>query len=505
MASPAYRPRMGTYSRLSVAADDANTSLVGQGSTLDDVAAREGFDIILRREDNGKSGGKERANAIELLDALRDGTIDVLGVASFDRWTRMGIADAAKIIEVVTDRNNAAKRGRGRPALFIAEREGIRSDVEGWELRIAFAADIARMERERIAARQVASRARLSEARRWAGGTVPFGYRPVAGPAGGRVLVPAPYEAAVVTSIVEAALRGSSIVAIAQELTAQGVALPRSPWRRALITEGAVPSHDRDLTRGTWTGAPVRRLLRSEHLLGRVTHKGRTLDAYEPIIDLETHQRLLARFPGAGTAQPRRRWSRLLSGLLFCDGCGSKLYPVVSPSGTTRYRCAATAVGATCPHPGTGIDADALDAHVGECIARRVGHLDELERVEVRNTSTARLAEVREAITKAVTGLSARTADRVAILAQLDQLQAEEAALEALPDTTGVSWRPTGRTVAEAWAADDLAGRRRTLTTWVSHLVVAPVGKGHAQTFDSSRVLVEWDAGAVEVLADIAS
>jgi len=88
----------------------------------------------------------------------------------------------------------------------------------------------------------------------------------------------------------------------------------------------------------------------------------------------------------------------------------------------------------------------------------------------------------------------------VALLARLDQLQAEEEALEALPDTTGISWQPTGRSVAEA---SDLAIRREILTTWVSHVTIKAVGRGCTQSFDARRVDVTWHAHAIEALADL--
>lgn len=504
-----YRPRIGVYTRLSIEAASTSTSLDGQSAALYAIAERDGYDVVMERQDNGLSGGKERANAVELLDALRAGTIDVLGVASFDRWTRMGIADAAKIIEVVTERNDAARRRRGRPALFIAEREGIRSDVEGWELRLAFAADLARMERERIAARVAAARARLRSMGRWHGGTPTFGYRVERLPHGGSTLRLSAYEAEVIRDIARRALAEESVVSIARSLTAAGVARPRSEWRKAYLATGADPG---DLPRGTWTASSVRQTLTSPALLGRLIHDGQVvldddgvpLAAFPEVVDLVTHQRLLARFPGRGHAQTVRRAARLLSGVLYCAGCGRKLH--VAHNRGAAYRCSALAAERDCPTPALSIDAGLIEPHVVDVFLARVGRLDELERVETTASPVARLAEVRSAIADAAGRLSSRTADRVALLARLDQLQAEEEALEALPAATRVEWRRTGRTISEAWeAAQSDRERRQLLTTWIDHIAVAPPAmRGRPRPVKvGTRIAVEWVAGVEEALADV--
>lgn len=506
-----YRARMGVYTRLSVEADASSTSLDGQSEALVAMADREGWDIVMERQDNGKSGGKERANARELLDALRDGSIDVLGVASFDRWTRMGIADAAKVIEVVTERNVAAKRGKGRPALFVAEREGIRSDVEGWELRVAFAADMARMERERIASRVTAARARLRTAGRFAGGTVPFGYRPVDRDGGGRTLTVSRFEAEVVRDIIDRLLRNESTNSLAADLTARGIARPRSDWRRALILTGRPPADEEDLTRGHWTPAALRDVVRSERLLGRAQHSHRTptdaegvpVAAYPPVIDVETHQRILARLPGRGASQVRRKASRLLSGLVYCSACGCVCYPAAGAGAHVNYRCSAPVQGVVCAQQRVSVSADRLEDYVVGTFMALAGRIPETVEVEAADPGTARLAGIREAISQTTVQLADRGADRVALLERLDALQATEAELEALPSQPTVERRRTGRTLAEAWeAAETLAERRAAMAPWLDHIRLAPFGGGK-RVFNPSRVTIEWAAGVEDVVADL--
>jgi hypothetical protein len=150
------------------------------------LAHQEGWDVVARFEDNGKSGGYERANARAALDMIKDGRADVLAVYAYDRWSRQGIEKAGELIAAINSRRNTRS-----PALFYAQRESIRSDQEDWELRVASASDLAKRERDRMVSRTTASLKRLRGAGRFAGGVVGFGYRPVDNPDGpGRTLVP---------------------------------------------------------------------------------------------------------------------------------------------------------------------------------------------------------------------------------------------------------------------------------------------------------------------------
>lgn len=359
-------PRAVLYVRLS-RESHVSTSIEGQNADLYALAAREGWKIVATFEDNGKSGGKQRGNARAALDMLRDGEADVLAVYAYDRWSRMGIADSAEIIKTIYARQEAARRGSSPSPLFYAAREGIRSDQEGWEIRVAFAADVAQKERHRMVARRTASIARMrAQGRNPGNGPAPFGYRsaPFADGRPGRRFVPDPVEAELVREVADRLVSGDTSTAIAKDLTRRGVPMPRSPYRLAALKgEATVDEHGERLSTGTWSSSRVSQLWASEHFLGRVVHRtnrsadgtkregevlldpdtGLPLQAFEPIVDLETMLAIRARFasnPGRGV-QRKRRAARLLSGLVFCGVCGAPMY-VLSSQGYAYYRCAST-------------------------------------------------------------------------------------------------------------------------------------------------------------------
>ncbi|KFF57925.1 hypothetical protein JF66_22550, partial [Cryobacterium sp. MLB-32] len=60
------KPRAVLYVRLS-RESAVSTSIEGQNADLYALAEREGWQIVATFEDNGKSGGKQRENAIGAL------------------------------------------------------------------------------------------------------------------------------------------------------------------------------------------------------------------------------------------------------------------------------------------------------------------------------------------------------------------------------------------------------------------------------------------------------
>lgn len=492
------------YTRLSVARD-SSTSLAGQADDLLALAAAEGWDVVETFADNGVSGGKQRANANLALDMLRDGRADVLAVYAYDRWSRMGLEDTAPLLAALRVRREAAAKGTGAPARFVARREGLDSHTNGasdFEMRLAFAATLASGERERIRMRVTGSVNRLRKAGRFAGGTPGFGYRSAPHPTlAGRTLVAVEDEAVVVREVAERIIAGESLVKIAADLTSRGIPRSRSPYRLALLRGKEPYSADgEELARGQWDQSRVRDLWLSEHLLGRVIVKGAALlDAGQPaqpfpaILDLATHQRIKGRFEGVKRGhQRKRRASHLLSGLVYCDGCAGRMYPR-SYGADVYFGCSASARGVVCPLGHPRIKADIVEDVVLRGFLRRFGHVQEVIRDARTVTDTAaRLGDVQARITETTARLTRRDADRGELLQCLDDLLDEKERLESLPDEVAVTYRATGRTVAEAWAIEGPVDvHRDLLAAWVDHVRIRAAAT-RGRVVDYRRVLVEW-------------
>src|SRR6476620_11374883 len=162
------RPAALLYLRLSQS-DDASTSIARQEADLRVLADREGWDVAEVIVDDGLSGGYARANADRALAMLREGAADVLAVWKFDRWSRQGLGAVAALIDAL-DANPKA--------LFVADRDGLRSSQPAWRIIASVLAEVARMERENTKARVTSSIAALRRGGRYAGRNVPYGYTP---------------------------------------------------------------------------------------------------------------------------------------------------------------------------------------------------------------------------------------------------------------------------------------------------------------------------------------
>lgn len=477
------------YVRLS-SADDASTSIARQEEDLRLHAEREGWEIVRVLADDGISGRKARANAEECLRMLRDREADVLGVWKFDRWSRAGLAAVAALVDTLD-----ATPG----SQFLALRDGLHSEQPAWRIIASVLAEVARMEADNTADRVRSSIAKLRASRRFAGGVVPFGYRTAPAPDGGpgRILEPDPAEADVVREIASRLLGTDSVTSIAVDLNRRAIPTTRSKYRAA--RNAGKPVDGLDL--GRWKATSLRVLMTGEHLLGRQVHNGRPLldedgvplRVWDPILDLATVTRLRARLgdPKAGTGAPRRaRAARLLSGLLYCSHCGRKCY-VRTSGGRPIYGCSAGGYGDDCPTP--RIMAELVESFVSEQYLRVVGRFPELREVEAAASDHSEdLAEVEHALQETSAALTDDEADVPALLARMAALKARRAELRALPAVVESTVEPTGRTLREAWdAEDDVARRRELLSQSVEHVELS-MRTDAGLRFDPSRIRIIW-------------
>jgi DNA invertase Pin-like site-specific DNA recombinase len=147
--------------------DDASTSITRQEADLRARAAREEWDVVVVLTDDGLSGGKRRPRLTAHLPCSRR-------VRRTSPWSRSltvgadkGLAALANLVDVLEKRPGAR---------FIADRDGLDSSGDTWEMHAGMMSAVAKLERKNIQTR-VASIAELRRTGRYAGGTVPYGYR----------------------------------------------------------------------------------------------------------------------------------------------------------------------------------------------------------------------------------------------------------------------------------------------------------------------------------------
>ncbi|QWY81884.1 serine integrase [Microbacterium phage Honk] len=481
-ATPAKRRAIG-YSRISLIVDDS-TSLARQRRDIETLAEREGLDLVDILVDEGKSGRKAREKADRAVAMLASGEVDALIVWKLDRLTRGGVGALVPLLDALDAREAAVKTG-GTAPLFITT-DGHRSDSPAWRIIAAVLAEVARAEVENTAARAASAvHYRRTVTHRFAGGaSVPFGYASVPAPDGvGRVLVIDDDEAAIVR---EAAARildeGWSPFRVARDLNARLIPTSKSPFRRAL-RKGEDTT---DLDRGTWTRPTVKSLLTSHTLLGRQTHRGTLLKGddgvpltvWPPLLSLHDSDRLTRALASDGR-DPRthKRAARLLSGVAFCAHCDAKMH-VTTSGGKPIYACPTGwnhhgDPADKCPSP--KIDAARLEGHVEALVLGTMGHVAELrtERVTANPHAAAELLEVEAAMAETQIAMDADDADD-SLFDRFRELRARRIILrrEAGDVTEGLV--PTGRTIREAWLADDdPEARRRVALSSLDHLTVS--------------------------------
>ncbi len=486
---------------MSDANDGVSDSIQRQESDLRAFAESEGLDVVRVLADDGLSGRKARANADEALRMLDHGEADVLLVWKLDRWTRQGLGAIGRLVEVL-DRTPKAE--------FVALRDGIRSSQPSWRLTAAVLSEVARSEADNTALRVSAAIRANQQAGRFKGGTVPFGYRPAPHPSGrGRTLVLEPAEVATIGRMAAWVLDGRPINSLTDVLTVEGVPTTRSPYRLAQI-RGEDPD---GLARGVWSWPAVAAILTGDAVLGRVSvgkpvpgtrrkdwslvlgDDGLPLQPFPAALDAETSARLRDRVKSTKvpSGKPRRvpRKARLLSGLLYCGVCGSKLWVTVR-SGRPTYTCSRKA-GGTCPGP--NMTAEFADRAISDAFLTERGHWPEatLEEAVSRPEHADELAGVQAAIDQTLAQMGQDDADVARLAAQLQVLKGRRTELQASPVTIERRWVPTGRTIAEAWEAGDDHSRRDLLERFgLRRIELMPTASRGSNLFQPERLVPDW-------------
>jgi len=329
------------------------------------------------------------------------------------------------------------------------------------------AMSFAEFERETIAARVRDAYQKLQATGKYAGGQVPFGYRPVK-LAKGWGYEPDPEYGPIVAEMADRYVRYESLGSIARWLNKAGVP---TPWNVTRIRNGK-PVKD-----SIWTTASVRKILRSEAILGATVmtdgtpvrdESGVIVYRAEALVSHNVWERVQARLRANPVSAKVNSW--MLAGIVFCAVCEAAMYSSGAIYGGKRYSYYC------CVH---SLRRD------GMCTARRV-KADELERT-ISDQLLALVGDVELTEGKLVPGRDytediARVADQIAHLyreltlgavagkdVRSDQkaLQRAEDELRRLHALTPVEARVepvrTGQTFRQRWESLDRVGRNEFL------------------------------------------
>lgn len=481
------------YCRVSRSAEES-VSIDRQEAELRELADAEGWPVVAVFTDDGISGRVAREKADAALAMIAEGAAEVLLVWELSRWSRMGLTAVARLVEVLRERQDA---------LFLAKREGLRSDQPAFGIMAAVIAEVAAMEAQSTRDRIRSMRAHVlgqtaPEEQRWLGGRVPFGYKAVDRAGGGKALEVEPVAAGHLQEAAKMLLAGRTITDATRYLNAH-VSTPQNA--------------------GEWRVTTVRKLMQSPTLIGRTTQKvevgqradgspiieyrvvtdgrGMPIQRWEPAIDPATWAAVQELFKKRGPNQPRKAAS-WLSGQLICDLCGSVLY-ANSRKGNKgdSFRCANRGF-ADRRCPGVSIGRRAAEEYMEGLILRAIGGLAEYKvETRVEGGDPSELVAVAQSIEDVQAALAADGADYGELLPQLDALKAERRRLLEAPLETVTVRTPTGRTLADAWSSADIPERQFLLSDMLDGVrVKKPLGAGRGSRIED-RLEPVWMEHAV--------
>lgn len=351
------------YARFSTDRQD-EASIDDQIRVCTEHAKRCGFHIVERFDDQGISGAAigNRPGVQKLIDAALTARIDAVIVTDLSRLSRSQ-ADLPKLIDRLSTKG----------VRVIGVQDGYDSTRKGHKLQAGLAGIIGEAFRDMVKERTGSALRMRAEQGYHAGGSV-FGYDVV--PADGKFFRKQidPEQAKVVREIFDRYARGESMKAIVSDLNARNVPSAGAHWKRE--------SRRKD---GRWLVSALHAILHNDIYIGRLVYgtrvfvkdsdsgkreawdvsvdgstrskwdrnaKARVTRAVDPptpwvvredaslaIIDRPLWDRVQARLgANVGAAEQRAKPRYLLSGLLTCGVCGSKMI-VTGGEGRRHYVC----------------------------------------------------------------------------------------------------------------------------------------------------------------------
>lgn len=414
---------------------------------------RQGGEVVDVIEDLDISGyhtGIDRPGLAEALSRIEAGEADTLVIYKIDRLARSIVT-----FHQVLDRVESVG---GR---LVSVSEALDFGTPAGRLVASVLASFAEFESQTISSRVKAAQRHLGEVGKWRGGRRPYGWRPEEAPDGkGLVLVPEEAEAEILREIVERALSGEALTAVAGDLNDRNVPTANEkPWRRQTL--GQVLKNQR--LRGI-VGDPA--WIELQKVLGQRT----------PVMKNATHKR------------------RLLTNLIECGACGARMYEG-SRGNYRTYYCRSGAPGEG--YCSVAASADRVDETVEEKFLKVVGTMPiETGQGELVDDH----AEQRASLAASIDDLETdRYIHRLFTTEEeLDRYREIYARLTTelseLPEPrrieTGLT-APTGATYAEMWAELDDEQKAKWLEQALERVVIR-----RSKTPSPGR---SWDSDRVEI------
>jgi DNA invertase Pin-like site-specific DNA recombinase len=466
------------YARVSLDKTGEQASVERQIEACQALAVARGWDVVAVHTDNSISAysDKVRPGWEQILGMVERGEIETIIAWHVDRMTR-SMHELERLILLA--------EGHGVGVATATGDIDLTTDTGRMVARILAA--VARQEVERKAARQKLANAQRAAQGRKTNGTRPLGYER------DQVTIREP-EAALIREAARSVLAGVPVSQVAKEWRARGV----------LTATGSKGGEERP---GTWGSSAVRTLLKNPRYIGARVYLGEIVaeDAWPAVLDLETHEALLALFndPSRRPREPEGGFAganaqNLLSGIARCWKCKGPIN--AAPKGHNRavdvYRCRKGCVQQR---------RDRVDLYVERLVANRLASADlaELAADVVDETEASELRERAGKIRRRLSFVmdqymsellseeewTRASASARAQLAEVEERLKRVARGTALDGLIGV---PDAEV---AWKALELGRKRAALEHMTKHIEIASPGRG-VRAFIPETIDVQWSKAA---------
>lgn len=474
--------RVAVYARLSVSKEES-VSVARQLKSCRQYAEARGWEVAVEAVDDGVSASKNRPED-------RPGWGSIL--ASSERYEAVVIWKLDRLARKTIDFLHAdeALQGRATPAAVVSVEESIDMTTPVGRVVATILAAFAQLEASTIAARVSGAKRHLAEVGRWAGGTVPYGWRAVRREGQpGWYLERDPKTSPFVEGAARLVLGGGSVYSALRWLESEGAPLPAASQG---TRKGA-----------GWNYRTVERMLRSPVLAG-MTRRGDDVvrgsdglprvDPALAVLSASERRELLALLDDKTDPRRRPRPSQVttpfLAGVAVCGHCDRRM-----ARGTTQGRPSLS-----CPGCHQTISRPRLEEHLVARLLDERGGEPVIEATRVPPTADEEsLREVEAEIREATDAMREDDADVVALAERLGALKRRRQELRDAPSGSpdDFGWTFSGQTVREAWeaAGDDHEARRAVLAGQLEGGAFTVVRGKVGRYLDPARVAVRWSEG----------
>ncbi len=256
------------------------------------------------------------------------------------------------------------------------------------------------------------------------------------------------------------------------------------------------------MTGRPWITTTVKYMLTNPRYAGLRSHRGTVVGpaVWDAIITEDQHRRILAKYAEAKVSGRRVPQRYLLSGMLRCGKCGTRLYSSARVH-TRRYVCASGP-----DHGGCGrltVTADPLERLIADAVLYRLDTPELADALAGRSSAderitdlSSRLATVQERLDDLPAAFAAGEISRrdwalarKPLEEQRDHLQRQLGRLTHTSALTGLVGN--GQHLSRTWSDLTLSRQHAIVKAIIDHIDIAP-GTPGVTTLDPARVSVIW-------------